>query len=57
MIFMTKLLRDIDIKKKTNELLTATLHQSDTQFNSKPVVVVAMASLTISPVAEIFPVV
>jgi len=58
---MSKILRDIDIKKKTNEeiitLLTATHNQNDTQFNRKPAVVIAMASLTASPVVEIFPVV
>jgi len=62
MIFMTsKNVRDIDVKKKTNEeiitLLVATLNQNDTQFNSKPEAVVAMTSLTANPVTEIFPVV
>jgi hypothetical protein len=58
--FDNKTLRDTDIKKKTNAeiitLLAATHNQNDTQFNSKPEVVVAVASLTSKPVAEIFPV-
>jgi hypothetical protein len=45
-----KILRDTDIKKKTNAeiitLLAATHNQNDTQFHSKPEVVVAVASLT-----------
>jgi hypothetical protein len=60
MVFMTSNnLREIDLKKKTIEeiitLLAATLNQNDSQFDSKPEAVVAMTSLTSSPVAEFFP--